>query len=116
MLTFIKFTEENDNEGETWNYYIQYDGNEVALERLGQIIDLDCGDSPYSIDLSRRFTEKEVDLLVENCGGNYMDDEQKFVGVLTLPKEPENKDDDWAWQYLDKFYKGQISNYIGKVE
>lgn len=114
---FVKLTEKNDHEGESWNFWLQLDGNEKALERLKKIIDLaiDAGFAEeYSIDMTP-VSEKEVDIVVKHTGQGYMDYNNKVTGTLTLPDfddalfnyEDEIDDEVFKWQN-DHLYKGGV--------
>jgi hypothetical protein len=100
---YVRFTEENDWEGETWNFYIPVAGNQEALEKLQALIKEDSG---YFLDFSVR-SESEVDTLcacLDDCDG-YMPKHQKLSGLLILPTEVLGED-------LDSLYKGGICNFM----
>ncbi len=116
-MNFVKFTEHNDNEGESWNFWLQLDGNEDALARLKSIVDLqnDAGyDEEYTLDMTS-VPENEVDILVKHSDSGYMNYENKSVGKLTVPafddKLFEYQDEidqavfDWTG---DNLYKGRV--------
>ena len=69
MLQFVKLTEKNDNEGETWHYWLQFDGNTQELTKLKFFLDEHAGDDydfPYELFDYTRY-EDEVDILVEEA-------------------------------------------------
>lgn len=100
MLNWYKFTEHNDNEGETWHFFIQLtkDGRDYLDELLTTGFDLNS----YSIS-EKIFTEVEVDILVENSDSGYMDTYNKrpapySIEVMALPTDADELD--------ELFYKG----------
>lgn len=112
MRKFVRFEENNDWEGERWNFYIPVDGNGACLEHLTKVLEnAQSNDGcPYSL-YPDELTETEVDTLVKFSKSGYMDYENKLDGImdpafflnLTVEK-------------LDQFYKGSISDYIKTAE
>lgn len=103
MTDFVKFTENNDHEGETWNFWLQVDGNEDAIAELRALI----ADQEDEYELAEETTpESEVDVLVKHTGMGYMRYENKVVGVLTLPDT----------DALDDLYKGGIKDFYKAVK
>jgi len=116
-MNFVKFREYNDNEGESWNFWLQLDGNEDQLNRLNRIIELENAagcDTEYELDMEP-VAEEEVDILVKHSDSGYMSYENKITGILTLPEfddslfeyESEISDKVFEWT-SDNFYKGGI--------
>lgn len=116
-MNFVKLTETNDNEGESWNFWLQLDGNEDQIDHLARIIELanSAGfDEEYTLD-ETPVPEEEVDILVKHTGQGYMDYENKVTGKLALPAfddklfdyEDEIDDGVFEWQN-DHLYKGGI--------
>jgi hypothetical protein len=97
--TYVRFTEENDWEGETWHFYLRVQGNEEALQRLAELVN---DSEEYTLDLGKHFSEAEVTTLVDNAdGGGYMADHNRADGRLgDLPDDP------------DRLYKGQIVDFV----
>lgn len=99
-LNWYKFTENNDNEGERWNFYLLLTNAEY--EHLSQLVD-DYGDESYTLH-SKVFTEDQVNILVENGDDGYMPSDNKIGrpknSVLELTLE--------ALEDYDEFYKGQF--------
>ena len=119
---YLKLTERNDQEGETWHFYIPRFANGAQLQQLEQLITAidahtasvvaadgnggsDLDEPPFTI-FEGELTEDEVDTLVKhaNDAGGYMPAHTKLEGLLTVPdftrKRPEN---------LEKLlYKGHI--------
>ena len=116
-MKFIKFTEGNDHEGETWNFWLQYDGNEKELDKLGHIIEtLEDNDISYSLN-NTLIDESEVDILVKHTRDGYMDYENKITGIFTCPEidVDSHKDEitDEIFESLDdNFYKGTIGRHF----
>ncbi|WP_446224953.1 hypothetical protein ACTWPB_07500 [Nocardia sp. IBHARD005] len=105
-LTFIRFTETNDNEGEVWHFWLQADGNRPALERLGDLLDAAATDGYDCYKLTDvEMDEAGVDLLVANCESGYMDYSNKVVGTLVIPDEFD----------IDSLYKGGIRDLFEAV-
>ena len=78
---FIKLTERNDWEGETWNFYIPIRGNEEAIAFLKEALDPN-----YSIG-ENEFTEHEVDILCNsNDNWGYMPKHNKYDFVIDFNK------------------------------
>jgi hypothetical protein len=112
-LKYVKFTEENEWEGETWRFWLPYDGNEEALRQLMELnpsehhlVGVIPGDS-FTLDLSKFVDEPTVDAFVANVDegdDGYMPPDQKVEGVLDISPLVglSNKD---AEQFL---YKGGI--------
>jgi len=101
-MHYVKWTEINDWEGETWNFYIPFDGNEsdVYLLRV-MVIDLK---SSYDLRLNL-IPEEEVDALVKHSDGNgYMPEHNKMKGIIDRTKF-ENLDAD---HFESLFYKGGL--------
>jgi len=105
MKNFVKFIEENDWEGETWNFYIPFKGNEEAIKKLAVRI---RNSESYTL-VQTPISEKEVDILVkhDNFKG-YMARENKLSGKLDFTDYP-NKSTNGA---DDPFYKGDIEKYL----
>lgn len=109
---FVKFTENNDNEGESWNFWLQLDGNEAQLKELQSWLGTfdDNGES-YELDMTP-VDESEVDILVKHTDSGYMNYQNKVTGVFTCP-QPQTKDEDDGWEWLnDQFYKGDIARHF----
>lgn len=121
-MNFVKFTDTNDNEGESWNFWLQFDGNEVELKKLERILGKfdEGGETSYSLDMSL-VPESEVNSLVKYTDSGYMDYNNKVTGIFTCPTlsksidvfEMEDEISDEAFEWLDqKFYKGEIQRYF----
>lgn len=111
MTSFINFTETNDHEGESWTFWIQYDGNVDELDKFRLLI----GGDEYLNDDDRGpvfelghdvIPEQAVDVLVMFGGSGYMAYHTKLTGTFTCPSKPEGKTEDWWLE--DLLYKGGI--------
>lgn len=107
---FVKFTEENEHEGETWHHWLQVDGNEDELAKLAGKLALLVGDAesdftkPYTL-VSDYMHESGVDLLVRHADDlGYMPIHQKVTGKFTCPDDLD--------QYGDELYKGGIKKFF----
>lgn len=101
---FVKFTEHNDHEGETWHYWLQWQINQTQIEHLRKLI-ADNEDQYELADYVRE--EDEVDVLVDEADCGYTYSHNKVVGELRgLPESI-----DWeSWD--DPFYKGGIRDFF----
>lgn len=111
MTTYVKFTEHNEQEGETWHFWIPLDGSEATLAELKLALnERDPEGEEYDLDLSQSLSETEVDVLLRYGGDtNYMAAHNKLSGVLVFTpaaiariKDPED----------DPFYKGGIRQFV----
>lgn len=115
-MTFVKFEEENDHEGETWTFWLQLDDNHEQLDKLAGLIEeykQAQGSDEYQLDTKVRLTEEEVDTLVAYAGSGYMRYHHKLVGVLTVP-DGLLADDEYG-KNLDGLYKGGIKKLFKVV-
>jgi hypothetical protein len=98
--TYIRLTEVNEWEGETWHFYLPVAGNSEALAALKELID--NADDDFGFSLSETLTEDEVDTLVRTANGDtsYLAAHTKLTGRLTAIND------------LDKLYKGQIVDFF----
>ncbi len=113
-MKFVKYTETNDHEGESWNFWLQLDGNEAQLKELAAWLGTfdDDGES-YDLDMSTVISEAEVDTLVKYGGQGYMDYNNKVTGTFVCPQPREFVDDDEGWEWLnEEFYKGRIMTFF----
>ncbi|WP_327139401.1 hypothetical protein [Nocardia sp. NBC_01327] len=86
MTTYRRFIETNDHEGETWNFWLQVDGNMTALAILGDQLDKLKALMDWPFDLtSEQLDEPEVDLLIRFGESGYMNQHNKINGSLRLP-------------------------------
>lgn len=111
-MKFIKFTENNDHEGETWYFWLQWDGNEAQLKELQSWLGtFDDGGEWYDLDMEL-VDERDVDALVKHGGQGYMNYHNKVTGRFTCPpvtSEDEDAGDDWL---SNNFYKGDIARHF----
>jgi hypothetical protein len=77
---YAQFTEDNDSEGESWNFYIPVAGNEEALTQLRELI---SGKEEYSL-YRTLLPESDVNCLVKHSKECYMPEHNKLEGVLDL--------------------------------
>lgn len=107
MTQFARLRETNENEGETWNFWLQVDGNEAEVSKLAALLDdlFDEEDSydedPYDLtgDIE---SEQVVDVLVLYAEDGYMSSHQKITGRFTCPDD--------LGECGDKLYKGGIKS------
>jgi len=108
---FIQFTEVNDNEGETWSFWLQYDGNQQAIDDFRDLLDeaeehADDDEFPYTLTHNIE-PESVVDKLVEYADEGYMASHNKVMGVFTCP--------DTLGEDADYLYKGGITKHFTAV-
>lgn len=111
-MNFVKFTENNEHEGEEWNFWLQLDGNEKQLNELQSWLGTfdDNGES-YELDMTP-VDESEVDILVKHSNSGYMSYENKVTGKFKCPVPTStNEEDGWNW-LNDNFYKGDIATHF----
>ena len=102
---FIKLTERNDWEGETWNFYIPIKDNETAIKKLSELIKKYPS---YTLSLLP-INENEIDNLIKNDDHtSYMATHNKLSGRLDFKDYP-NKSTNGI---DDPFYKGDIEKYL----
>lgn len=113
-LMFVRLKEDNEWEGETWCFWLQRNGNEEALAKLGNLLDSDDALSDtFTLDLTIVNTEEEVDKLVEQAikdykeDGGYTYEHNKITGTFVWPAEKKSAED-WA-QDLNK---GSIKDFF----
>lgn len=89
---FVRFTEVNEWEGETWNFWLLYNGNEDELTKFRTLLETaededETHDFPYQLELLVRVAENEVDALVRygNDTETYYPTHSKVEGVFTCP-------------------------------
>lgn len=116
-MNFVKLTEHNDNEGESWNFWLQLDGNEDQLKQLESWIGTfdDYGEG-YELNMTP-VPESEVDILVKHSDSGYMQYENKVTGTFTCPQPSEAVTSGNAggegYEWLnDNFYKGGIEGHF----
>lgn len=123
-MRFIRLIENNEWEGETWAQWIQYDGNETAVQQLADALatanapyDEDGEAKPFEIDyLDNPVGEDIVDLIVRHANisdDGYMQQHSKVIGALTFT------DEQLAQIRIGDFdciYKGQISDLMKPAE
>jgi len=108
MTTYVRFIEHNDWEGESWNFYLQVEGNENALLRLEEMLPADNED--YELDLTVPYTKKLVKTLVKHSRTGYMRYHNRVDGVLDIDLL-----DSIDWEDGPApFYKGGIKDFFLK--
>lgn len=98
--TYVRFTENCDWEGETWNFYLPLEGNEEALAWLrATIADGDAGEE-YEVG-EETYTEAEVAALARSHGQtDYLPEHTVLSGRLATVSD------------LDALYKGGIRDQV----
>lgn len=84
-ITFTRLQEDNDWEGERWNFWIQLTGNEAEIMKLAGILREEENRTDYELP-------------------GYMDSQNKITGVFTCP--------DYLGEDAENLYKGGITQYF----
>lgn len=106
MRKFIKFTEFNDWEGETWNFYILKEGNYEALLELKHLLEATEMTDEFAV-FDSDVPENTVDVMC-NAGNkgsrnSYIPEYNKLEGKLDVSDLiPDYK------KLHEKLYKGKI--------
>lgn len=110
-MKFIKFTETNDHEGETWFFWLQYDGNHDELVKLNELLSrLDS--EGYGLDWNQ-WDEEFIDFAEEEGGWGYMNYHNKVVGKFTCPVYEGSDEPEELQEFCDdNFYKGGIEDHF----
>lgn len=117
---YAKLTEHCDWEGETWYFFVRYQGNERALQTIAELID-DAGPyfEAFELDLEDLVPEHEVAVLVKHSPSGYMNLFNRIDGRIELPPLPEfgdispDVDEERAAEWLtDHLYKGGIEKWV----
>jgi hypothetical protein len=109
--TFIRLHEYNDNEGESWNWWLQLTGNEGGIAELAGLLTtaLDDDDDPcYALHADDVEPESVVDKLVEYAESGYYATHNKVLGTFTCPAD--------FGEALNDLYKGGIRDYFKGVQ
>lgn len=95
--TFVKFTENNEWEGETWTFWLQVEGNENELTKPEHLLsDAQPEDGEEETEepefelgnfAQETLSEEHVDVLVKHTGCGYMAAHTKVVGKFVCPDE-----------------------------
>lgn len=118
---FVKLTEKNEHECETWVFWLQYTGNEKEIAKLDALLKDWQANSRYDVDQTLDLTplvgEQVVDILVEYTPEGYMSYFNKVTGTFTCPEDPGLDEVTEEWEdpnnsREDLFYKGQIRDYF----
>ncbi len=89
---YVKLTEDNEWESETWHFWIPIEGNEKAIRELGESIkglrEDETACKSYELDLSP-VPEFEVDAVVKHGGSDtdYMPAHTKLTGTLVITED-----------------------------
>lgn len=104
---YIVWTENNDNEGETWSWYIPATEENLdvvnIIEPLLDKQEAELGESPYSVEI-REYSEEQLQAILE------LPDRNGYMAAHTKVNKFEKwPDEDTPLNELDEyFYKGQM--------
>lgn len=92
---YVKFTENNEWEGETWHFYIPTTGNEEALAKLAEAIGVidpaSNNNDSYWLQLDNPIPESEVDVLVKHSEVGYLRYHNKLTGTFALTDDARDR-------------------------
>jgi len=118
VTSYVTLIERNEWEGETWRFYIPFEGNEKAIGDLETALsaftaaweaDGAVDDPPYELVLDP-LDSAEVDTLVKHADDDgYMFDHNMLEGQMVLPADVLEA---LAGGDLDPLYKGRIRDYM----
>lgn len=106
--TFVRYTEHNDHEGETWTFWLQRDGNENALRWLADFladVNAEDLDPEHELFLDDVIPEEHVDVLAKWGGEAYMPLHNKVIGTMSIPEKFSPGD----------LYKGDVAELFAVV-
>lgn len=85
---FVRFTEKNEHEGETWHLWLQMTGNEAELAKFRALLDAAQVGSKHIL-ADHVEPEWAVDILVEYADGEttWAPTHQKITGKFTCPDD-----------------------------
>lgn len=95
MRHYVRWTEYNDHEGETWTLWLQRDGNETALEELSRRLAVEVteeNEEEFALDLDVVLNEHDVNVLVEHGGEGYAPYHTRVDGRLAVPPDLDRDD------------------------
>jgi hypothetical protein len=109
---FVRLTEINDHEGETWYWYLQQEGNSENLQVLADIIHNYSNEDEYVLDLENSLSESEVDTLVKhgNDTAMYQNQFNKVTGVMRKPEVDQLVKNYGIHVDLVGLYKGRVQS------
>lgn len=109
-MQFIRFTERNEWEGETWRFYLQVDGNEDEITKLRRLLAEAAKRSKIGLDYTLDDTlmpEADVDVLVDSTSDGYMPAHNKVTGRFKCPDD--------LGERANELYKGSIEEFFTAV-
>lgn len=114
MITYRRFIETCDHEGETWNFWLQADGNSTALAILDDVLTkhnsaLGEHDDPVFVLSDEQILGNEADVLVRFAEDGYMKQHNKVDGSMSVPKGFASMDGEALTKHL---YKGGIEKFF----
>ena len=112
-MSWTRFVENNEGEGETWTFWIRTEGNESELARLAEIVDsLVDVDEQFAVLDPVDISYDQIDALVTYGGEGYMRLHTKLPGRLRLPDEAPKTGAYPEGDWFPFFYKGGIAKFI----
>lgn len=117
MTSYVTLIEHNEHEGETWRFYIPWEGNEDAIGDLETALSVftvawqsgsDADPPPFELVLDP-LDATEVDTLVKSSDIGYMHDHNMLEGRLVLDA---GHLEALAEGDPDPLYKGRIRDHM----
>lgn len=111
---YLRFTEINEHEGETWRFYIPVEGNQDAIDRLSRVLEAHDLTETFKFNATPA-PESVVDTIVAEAledyeeNGGYRPARVELEGRLVLPDQLEEA------EYIDVvnlLYKGGIEDLM----
>ena len=122
-VKYVVLCETNDEECESWYYFIKYNGNEEALEYLQKQLEkidmyLDEGVSTFDLDLDHFFnntTAKEMTKLEVNSFMFHRKFDGK-LGMINLGLKKKNSTEVMLRKLTEKLGLGKVEDYISEED
>ncbi len=119
-VKYVVLCETNDEECESWYYFIKYNGNQEALEYLQKQLEkidmyLDEGVSTFDLDLDHFFSETTAKEMTKLEVNSFMF-HRKFdgkLGMINLGLKKKNSTEVMLRKLTEKLGLGKVEEYIG---
>jgi hypothetical protein len=103
---YVCLTENNEHEGESWNFYIKLNGNEYELNKLERLIEYHDKTYLYELTLYSPILENEVETIIKHTDHGYMAYNNLIDEYINLPSGFD----------IDDLYKGGIRDFEQSTE
>lgn len=106
--THYCFTENNDQEGEIWHFFMPIEGNEKDVAKVERLLE-DNPDGPYSIEEAEYSQQTINEICISGGESGYMPQYNLVVGFKKLPRNVD-------WEIDDPFYKAGLIKFNAEDE